>query len=174
MPSNLLFLVNGEKIFTVSIQQVEKLHKVFKLCGSPLDDYWKRYKLPLATMFKPKKPYYSTLRDRCKELLKSVVKLIETLLSIDPYKRGAASSALNSEFSYPYWYKKFLVMTKWNVDNIGDFIDKKYGLQIALLDILRGVLNANGEQNGGSATFTKDCKDDYVMELQRPCSVIVW
>ncbi|KAF3645585.1 hypothetical protein FXO37_20883 [Capsicum annuum] len=116
--------------------EVEKLHKVFKLCGSPLDDYWKRYKLPLATMFKPKKPYYSTLRDRCKELLKSVVKLIETLLSIDPYKRGAASSALNSE--------------------------------------LRGVLNANGEQNGGSATFTKDCKDDYVMELQRPCSVIVW
>ncbi|PHT75752.1 hypothetical protein T459_19274 [Capsicum annuum] len=99
MPSNLLFLVNGEKIFTVSILQVEKLHKVFKLCGSPLDDYWKRYKLPLATMFKPKKPYYSTLRDRCKELLKSVVKLIETLLSIDPYKRGAASSALNSEVS---------------------------------------------------------------------------
>ncbi|KAM3286493.1 protein IMPAIRED IN BABA-INDUCED STERILITY 1 [Capsicum chacoense] len=78
--------------------EVEQLHKIFKLCGSPPDDYWKRSKLPLATMFKPKQPYDSTLRDRCKELPKSAVNLIETLLSIDPHKRGAASSALNSEY----------------------------------------------------------------------------
>ncbi|PHT47962.1 hypothetical protein CQW23_12170 [Capsicum baccatum] len=38
---------------------------------------------------------------------------------------------------YPYWYKRFLVMTKWNVDNIGDFGEKKYGLQIALLDMVQ-------------------------------------
>lgn len=50
-------------------------------------------------MFKPKQPYDSTLRDRCKELPKSAVNLIETLISIDPHKRGTASSALNSEVS---------------------------------------------------------------------------
>ncbi|XP_009768588.1 protein IMPAIRED IN BABA-INDUCED STERILITY 1 isoform X2 [Nicotiana tabacum] len=78
--------------------EVEQLHKIFKLCGTPPDDYWKKSKLPLATMFKPKQPYESTLRDRCKELPKTAVNLIETLLSIDPYKRGTASSALNSEY----------------------------------------------------------------------------
>ncbi|XP_059293921.1 protein IMPAIRED IN BABA-INDUCED STERILITY 1-like isoform X1 [Lycium ferocissimum] len=78
--------------------EVEQLHKIFKLCGTPPDDYWKRSKLPLATMFKPKQPYDSTLRDRCKELPKTAVNLIETLLSIDPHKRGTASSALKSEY----------------------------------------------------------------------------
>lgn len=78
--------------------EVEQLHKIFKLCGSPPEDYWKRSKLPLATMFKPKQPYDSTLRDRCKELPKTAVNLIETLISIDPHKRGTASSALNSEY----------------------------------------------------------------------------
>ncbi|KAM3250146.1 hypothetical protein P3L10_004215 [Capsicum annuum] len=28
------------------------------------------------------------------------------------------------------------------------------------LPVKRGASNANGEQNGGSATFAKDCKDD--------------
>ncbi|CAN4079414.1 unnamed protein product [Withania somnifera] len=78
--------------------EVEQLHKIFKLCGSPPDDYWKRSKLSLATMFKPKQPYESTLRDRCKDLPETSVNLIETLLSIDPHKRGTASSALDSEY----------------------------------------------------------------------------
>ncbi|KAK6155058.1 hypothetical protein DH2020_009306 [Rehmannia glutinosa] len=78
--------------------EVEQLHKIFKLCGSPPDDYWKRSRLPLATMFKPQQPYESTLRERCKEFPKSAVSLIETFLSVEPYKRGTASSALNSEY----------------------------------------------------------------------------
>ncbi|KAL2499910.1 Protein kinase superfamily protein [Abeliophyllum distichum] len=78
--------------------EVEQLHKIFKLCGSPPDDYWKISKLPLATMFKPQQPYESTLRERCKEFPKSAVNLIETFLSIEPYKRGTASSALESEY----------------------------------------------------------------------------
>ncbi|KAI3452265.1 hypothetical protein Pfo_008930 [Paulownia fortunei] len=78
--------------------EVEQLHKIFKLCGSPPDDYWKRSRLPLATMFKPQQPYESTLRERCKEFPKSAVSLLETFLSIEPYKRGTASSALNSEY----------------------------------------------------------------------------
>uniref|UniRef100_A0A5B6YN06 Protein kinase domain-containing protein n=1 Tax=Davidia involucrata TaxID=16924 RepID=A0A5B6YN06_DAVIN len=78
--------------------EVEQLHKIFKLCGSPTDEYWKRSKLPLATMFKPQHPYESSLRQRCKEFPKTAVNLIETFLSIEPYKRGTASSALDSEY----------------------------------------------------------------------------
>ncbi|XP_019195446.1 PREDICTED: probable serine/threonine-protein kinase At1g54610 isoform X2 [Ipomoea nil] len=84
--------------------EVEQLHKIFKLCGSPSDDYWEQSKLPLAAIFKPQYAYESTLRERCKELPKSAVHLIETLLSIEPYKRGTASSSLNSEYFHtkPY------------------------------------------------------------------------
>ncbi|PIN00549.1 Cdc2-related protein kinase [Handroanthus impetiginosus] len=78
--------------------EVEQLHKIFKLCGTPPDDYWKKSRLPLATMFKPQQPYESTLRERCKEFPKSAVNLIETFLSVEPDKRGTASSALKSEY----------------------------------------------------------------------------
>ncbi|KAL8475752.1 hypothetical protein ACS0TY_028422 [Phlomoides rotata] len=78
--------------------EVEQLHKIFKLCGSPSDDYWKTSKLPLATMFKPQQPYESTLVERCKEFPKGAVCLIEMLLSVEPHKRGSASSALDSEY----------------------------------------------------------------------------
>ncbi|PWZ37039.1 putative serine/threonine-protein kinase [Zea mays] len=78
--------------------EVEQLHKIFKLCGSPTDDYWKKSKLPHATIFKPHHPYTSTLRDVFKELPENALSLLETLLSVEPYKRGTASGALSSEF----------------------------------------------------------------------------
>ncbi|XP_057979198.1 protein IMPAIRED IN BABA-INDUCED STERILITY 1-like isoform X2 [Malania oleifera] len=78
--------------------EVEQLHKIFKLCGSPSEDYWRKSKLPHATMFKPQRPYESSLRERCKEFPTAAVNLIETFLSIEPYKRGTASSALQSEY----------------------------------------------------------------------------
>ncbi|PHT47703.1 putative serine/threonine-protein kinase [Capsicum baccatum] len=78
--------------------EVEQLHKIFKLCGSPPDDYWKKSKLPHATLFKPQHPYESCLWDTFKDLAKSAVSLIETLLSVEPPKRGTASSALVSEY----------------------------------------------------------------------------
>ncbi|XP_073158733.1 cyclin-dependent kinase C-2 C-like [Henckelia pumila] len=80
--------------------EVEQLHKIFKLCGSPTEDYWKNCKLPLAAMFKPQIPYGSTLRERCKEFPRTAVSLIETLLSVEPDKRGTAASALNHEYFY--------------------------------------------------------------------------
>ncbi|CAH9071102.1 unnamed protein product [Cuscuta epithymum] len=84
--------------------EVEQLHKIFKLCGSPPDHYWENSNLSLAAMFKPQFAYESTLRERCKELPKAAVNLIQTLLSIEPYERGTASSSLNSEYfhSRPY------------------------------------------------------------------------
>ncbi|KAD7116793.1 hypothetical protein E3N88_04061 [Mikania micrantha] len=78
--------------------EVEQLHKIFKLCGSPPDDYWKKSKLPHATLFKPQHAYESCLWETFKDLPKCDVELIETLLSVEPYKRGTASSALASEY----------------------------------------------------------------------------
>lgn len=78
------------------------MHKIFKLCGSPCEDYWKKSKLPHATLFKPQRPYKSCLWETFKDLPKNTVNLIETLLSIEPYKRGSASSALESEVTYSH------------------------------------------------------------------------
>ncbi|KAI3685060.1 hypothetical protein L6452_34293 [Arctium lappa] len=78
--------------------EVEQLHKIFKLCGSPPEDYWKKSKLPHATLFKPQHPYESCLWETFKDLPKCSVDLIETLLSVEPYKRGTASSALATEY----------------------------------------------------------------------------
>ncbi|XP_076960657.1 protein IMPAIRED IN BABA-INDUCED STERILITY 1-like isoform X1 [Bidens hawaiensis] len=78
--------------------EVEQLHKILKLCGSPCDDYWNRSKLPHAMLFKPQRPYESCLRETFKDLPNNTVELIETLLSVEPYKRGTASSALASEY----------------------------------------------------------------------------
>ncbi|KAK9073244.1 hypothetical protein SSX86_007568 [Deinandra increscens subsp. villosa] len=78
--------------------EVEQLHKIFKLCGSPSEDYWQKTKLPHATLFKPQHAYESCLWETFKDLPKCNVELIETLLSVEPYKRGTASSALASEY----------------------------------------------------------------------------
>ncbi|KAI4329639.1 hypothetical protein MLD38_028005 [Melastoma candidum] len=78
--------------------EVEQLHKIFKLCGSPAEDYWKRTRLPHSTLFKPQQPYDSCLRESFRELPSDAVDLIETLLSVEPNKRGTAASALSSQY----------------------------------------------------------------------------
>jgi len=82
------------------MEQVEQLHKIFKLCGSPPEDYWKKSKLPHAMLFKPQQTYDSCLRETLKDLSETEINLIETLLSIDPHKRGTASSALVSQVTF--------------------------------------------------------------------------
>ncbi|KAK7410997.1 hypothetical protein VNO78_02299 [Psophocarpus tetragonolobus] len=78
--------------------EVEQLHKIFKLCGSPSDEYWRKYKLPNATIFKPQQPYQRCISETFKDFPPASLPLIETLLAIDPDDRGGASAALNSEF----------------------------------------------------------------------------
>lgn len=78
--------------------EVEQLHKIFKLCGSPSEEYWKRSKLPHASIFKPPQPYKRCIQETFKDFPPSSHPLIETLLAIDPDERGTASSALKSEF----------------------------------------------------------------------------
>ncbi|XP_047165367.1 probable serine/threonine-protein kinase At1g54610 [Vigna umbellata] len=78
--------------------EVEQLHKIFKLCGSPSEDYWRKSKLPHATIFKPQQPYRRCVSETFKDFPTPAIDLIETLLSIDPADRGTSASALISEF----------------------------------------------------------------------------
>ncbi|XP_021908996.1 probable serine/threonine-protein kinase At1g54610 [Carica papaya] len=78
--------------------EVEQLHKIFKLCGSPSEEYWKKSRLPNATLFKPQHPYKRCVAETFKEFPPSVP-LIESLLAIEPSERGTATAALNSEVS---------------------------------------------------------------------------
>lgn len=78
--------------------EVEQLHKIFKLCGSPTEEYWKKSKLPHATIFKPQQPYKRCIAETFKDFPPSSLPLIETLLAIDPAERQTATAALRSEF----------------------------------------------------------------------------
>ncbi|MBA0854229.1 hypothetical protein Goshw_027843 [Gossypium schwendimanii] len=78
--------------------EVEQLHKIYKLCGSPSDEYWKKYKLPNATLFKPREPYKRCIQETFKDFPPSSLFLIDTLLAIDPAERLTATAALRSEF----------------------------------------------------------------------------
>ncbi|PIA44569.1 hypothetical protein AQUCO_01700278v1 [Aquilegia coerulea] len=78
--------------------EVEQLHKIFKLCGSPTEEYWKRSKLPHATIFKPQQPYRRCIAETYKDFPPSALPLVETLLAIDPAERQTCTAALRSEF----------------------------------------------------------------------------
>lgn len=88
----LLYVVSN-----LTVLQVEQLHKIFKLCGSPSEEYWRKSKLPHATIFKPQQPYKRCIADTFKEFPNSSLALLETLLAIEPADRGSAAAALKSE-----------------------------------------------------------------------------
>ncbi|KAJ0054010.1 hypothetical protein Pint_02256 [Pistacia integerrima] len=77
---------------------VEQLHRIFKLCGSPSEDYWRKSKLPYSTVFKPVQPYRKRVAETFKDFPATALGLMETLLSVDPALRGTAAFALNNEF----------------------------------------------------------------------------
>lgn len=76
---------------------MEQLHKIFKLCGSPSEEYWKKSKLPHATIFKPQQSYKRCIAETFKDFPPSSLPLIDTLLAIDPAERQTATAALMSE-----------------------------------------------------------------------------
>ncbi|KAH9691856.1 protein kinase domain-containing protein [Citrus sinensis] len=78
--------------------EVEQLHRIFKLCGSPSEDYWK--KLRLSTTFRPPQSYKPRLFEAFSEFPESSLGLLSTLLALDPAYRGSAASALKNEFFF--------------------------------------------------------------------------
>ena len=97
---------------------MEQLHKIYKLCGSPSDEYWKKSKLPNATLFKPREPYKRCIRETFKDFSPSSLPLIETLLAIDPAERQTATAALKSEVSYDIVKKKSLFWSLQLLSNL--------------------------------------------------------
>lgn len=73
------------------------MHKIFKLCGSPSEEYWKKTKLPHATSFKPQQPYKRQIAETFKDFPSSALELVDVLLSVEPEGRSTASSALKSK-----------------------------------------------------------------------------
>ncbi|PPS05471.1 hypothetical protein GOBAR_AA15174 [Gossypium barbadense] len=71
--------------------------KFSKLCGSPSEDYWRKSKLPNASIFKPQQPYRPRVAEIFQEFTAPALALLETLLSVDPAGRGSAASALKSD-----------------------------------------------------------------------------
>lgn len=76
--------------------EVEQLHRIFKLCGSPSEDYWKKMKLP--TSFRPPQQYKPSFQEAFKDFPISSFGLLTKLLDLDPASRGCAASAIQSEF----------------------------------------------------------------------------
>ncbi|CAN7134504.1 unnamed protein product [Brassica rapa subsp. narinosa] len=90
-------LFNGKAIMP-GRTEVEQLHKIFKLCGSPSEEYWKGSKLPHATIFKPQQPYKRCVAETFTSLPSSALALVEVLLAVEPDARGTTALALESEF----------------------------------------------------------------------------
>ncbi|KAF9670757.1 hypothetical protein SADUNF_Sadunf13G0102000 [Salix dunnii] len=78
--------------------EVEQLHKIFKLCGSPSEDYWIKTKLPRSSVIKTQRPYRRCVNETFKDFPAPAVGLMENLLSMDPAHRGTAAFALTTEF----------------------------------------------------------------------------
>ncbi|KAM5577561.1 putative serine/threonine-protein kinase [Rosa sericea] len=76
--------------------EVEQLHSIFKLCGSPSDDYWKKMKLP--TSFRPPHHYKPSFEEFFRDFSMPSFVLLITLLALDPTSRGSAASGLQSGF----------------------------------------------------------------------------
>ncbi|KAF2284305.1 hypothetical protein GH714_020357 [Hevea brasiliensis] len=76
--------------------EVEQLHRIFKLCGSPPEDYWKIMRLP--TSFRPPQHYKPSFQEAFRHFPDSSFGLLTTLLALNPAYRGTATSALQSQF----------------------------------------------------------------------------
>ncbi|XP_020215700.2 probable serine/threonine-protein kinase At1g54610 [Cajanus cajan] len=76
--------------------EVEQIHMIFKLCGSPSADYWMKTKL--MTSFRPPPHYKANYEENFKDFPSSACALLTTLLHLHSDSRGTAASALESEF----------------------------------------------------------------------------
>ncbi|KAI3499762.1 hypothetical protein L1887_35571 [Cichorium endivia] len=76
--------------------EVEQLHRIFKLCGSPGEDYWKKIKPP--TTFRPPQNYVPSFHEAFTNFPSSSFGLLTTLLALDQECRGTSTSALQDNF----------------------------------------------------------------------------
>ncbi|XP_042436183.1 probable serine/threonine-protein kinase At1g54610 isoform X1 [Zingiber officinale] len=87
-------LLTGKPILPARTE-VEQLHRIFKLCGTPSEGYFERLNLQQKSSFRS---YERCLWETFSDLSPSAVALLDKLLSLDPLERGTATSVLNSDF----------------------------------------------------------------------------
>nr|QYW07104.1 cyclin-dependent kinase like 5 [Dimocarpus longan] len=78
--------------------EVEQMHKILKLCGSPSVSYWEKNKSAHSTSFKPQHPYKRCVAEAFRTFPYTALALVDKLLAIEPEERGSAAAALRSEF----------------------------------------------------------------------------
>ncbi|KAG7580742.1 Protein kinase-like domain superfamily [Arabidopsis suecica] len=81
--------------------EVEQLHRIYKLCGSPSEEYWKKIRLPSThkhAHHKPLPQYKRRIREVYKDFSAEALSLLDTLLAVDPAERQTATDALMSDF----------------------------------------------------------------------------
>ncbi|XP_042039962.1 probable serine/threonine-protein kinase At1g54610 isoform X1 [Salvia splendens] len=77
--------------------EAEQVHIIFKLCGTPPDEYFKGLKLS-TSLINPAKTYKSSLAEKCRNFPSSAISLLTILLALHPSLRGSAASALDNKF----------------------------------------------------------------------------
>ena len=83
--------------------EVEQLHRIYKLCGSPSEEYWRKIRLPSHQRHAHHKPlpqFKRKVREVFKDFSPQALSLLDTLLAIDPSERQTASDALMSDVSF--------------------------------------------------------------------------
>ncbi|KQJ88797.1 hypothetical protein BRADI_4g21250v3 [Brachypodium distachyon] len=78
--------------------EVEQIHKIFKLCGSPSEEYWQNLEVPPTGVIKPRCQYKRCIAENFKDLPPSALGLIDNLLALEPETRGTAALTLQSDF----------------------------------------------------------------------------
>ncbi|KAL1295420.1 hypothetical protein AAHE18_19G210000 [Arachis hypogaea] len=78
--------------------EVEQLHRIFRLCGTPSEEYWKKFKI--SASFRPPRSYRPSFLETFRDLPPSSLGLLCTLLALEPAFRGTASKALNNPFFF--------------------------------------------------------------------------
>ncbi|XP_058730988.1 probable serine/threonine-protein kinase At1g54610 [Vicia villosa] len=76
--------------------EIEQLHMIYKLCGSPSEDYLTKMKL--KTSFRPPQRYKASFEENFKDFPLPALNLLTTLLDLHSQHRGTAASALQTEF----------------------------------------------------------------------------
>ncbi|XP_006365480.1 probable serine/threonine-protein kinase At1g09600 [Solanum tuberosum] len=90
-------LFNGKGILQGN-NEIDQLHKIFKLCGSPSDEYWRKYNSSDAAILKQKVPYNTKIEETFHDFPVAALELMQILLSVEPQCRGTAVIAMDHSF----------------------------------------------------------------------------